>query len=289
MPKGSRTPPPPALSLAGGERVHGAGTNDKRGKEKPIKKARPNLTLDLSVLTTPSSCPTTGTLSLRRQGSWEEGSLADNTVENSATLSEEAARKAEAFAYELSENGVKLLAVDFDLTLASMHTGGKWWGTAETLGRSIRPLFKTIIPAAQSLGIEVCIVTFSGQTKLISNVLKSSLMCDTSKITIRGGESKRTLVREDGDLDTAQVAGTRKQKHICSVIQARMARGESAVKPEEVMLIDDDVMNVDEAIENGNQALLFDPDNPMFLVSAPDPASSPSPFDFSLGVSGGWN
>lgn len=190
--------------------------------------------------------------------------------------------------YDLSEKGVKLLAIDFDLTLASMHTGGKWWGTAETLARSIRPLFKTIIPAAQSLGIEVCIVTFSGQTKLISNVLKLSLMCDTSKITIRGGESKRTLVREDGDLDTAKVDGTRKQKHISSVIHARVERGESAVKPEEVLLIDDDMMNVDEAVEYGMRAMVFDPDNPMLLICGENPAPSPSPFDFGL-AAGGWN
>ena len=135
----------------------------------------------------------------------------------------------------LAEEGVKVLAIDFDLTLSSMHTGGKWWGTAETLARSVRPIFKVIIPAALELGIEVCVVTFSAQTKLISNVLEMSLPCDAAQIRIRGGEKKK-LVNEDGELDTQIEEGQRKQRHINSMLRARAARGEGPVLPHELVL-----------------------------------------------------
>jgi hypothetical protein len=244
-------------------------TGAKRSREeKAPKRVRPNLTLDLSVLATPTASGTSSLLSLRRQGSWEEGCLADSTVEDRAgKLSEEATLRAGAFVSELHESGVKLLAIDFDLTMVSMHTGGRWWGTVETLARSIRPLFKAVIPDAQRLGIEVCVCTLSSQANLIRKVLELSLggRCDTTQIRIRGGE-KRRLVREDGDLDEAEFEGCRKQRHIASILAARTARGEGGVQRGEIVLIDDDAMNTGEAAESGMRALVFDPDNPLSLL-----------------------
>jgi len=81
-------------------------------------------------------------------------------------------------------------------------------------------------------------------------------------------------VNEHGDLDTADVEGSRKQKHIKSVLQSRVARGDSALLVHQVMLIDDDALNIEEALEQGTRALLFSPDNPLFLIVGVDPASS---------------
>ena len=38
--------------------------------------------------------------------------------------------------------GVKLLLLDFDYTLASVHTGGSWHDGPESLAKSIRPIFE---------------------------------------------------------------------------------------------------------------------------------------------------
>lgn len=243
---------------------------------KPAKRSRPTLTLEIPGVAGSSG---DSILSLRRQNSWEEGSLADTADEGRACLTGEDAARAEAFVRQLAEMNVKLLAIDFDLTLISMHTGGRWWGSAETLARSVRPMFKTIIPRAMSLGIEVAICTMSQQAHLVSRVMQLSMPrdCDTGKITVRGGEKGR-LVTEDGDLDPALgLEGSCKQRHIASVVQARLARGDSNLQPHEVLLIDDDSMNIQEALENGTRGLLFSPDNPMFLFCGIDPAKSFSP------------
>merc|ERR1712054_711060 len=125
--------------------------------QRASKRARPNLSLEIPCIT-----PGEGehVLSMRRTGSWEEGSLADFESSRGNLLAEEVART-KAFVSQLVEMNVKLLALDFDLTIVSMHTGGRWWGSAETLARSVRPVFKTIVPYAMSLGLEVAIVTLS--------------------------------------------------------------------------------------------------------------------------------
>merc|ERR1719231_1466626 len=251
------------------------GKTQRLNLPKPAKRSRPTLTLEIPGVAGSSG---DSILSLRRQNSWEEGSLADTADEGRACLTGEDAARAEAFVRQLVEMNVKLLAIDFDLTLISMHTGGRWWGSAETLARSLRPVFKTIVPYAMSLGIEVAICTMSQQAHLVSRVLQLSMPrdCDTGKIAVRGGEKGR-LVREDGDLDSVLVEGSCKQRHIASVVQARLARGDSNLQPHEVLLIDDDTMNIQEALENGTRGLLFSPDNPMFLFCGIDPAASFSP------------
>jgi hypothetical protein len=49
--------------------------------------------------------------------------------------------------------GVNFLALDFDLTIIDVHTGGRWPGTPADLRRRIRPLFNLLIPAAISNGL----------------------------------------------------------------------------------------------------------------------------------------
>lgn len=229
---------------------------------KPAKRMRPALTLDIPMCTAPAG---DSLLSLRRQNSWTEGSLADTANECKILVGEEAAR-AQAFVQNLVEMQVKVLAIDFDLTLVGMHTGGRWWGSAETLSRNVRPLWKTVVPLCQKFGIEVSVVTLSRQTKLISNVLKLSLDCDATKIRIRGGEGMH-LVTETGDVDSANTQGCRKQKHIDSILQSRIEHSEGHVAPHQIVLVDDDSLNVHEALDQGMRGLLFNPDNPLFLVA----------------------
>lgn len=85
---------------------------------------------------------------------------------------------------------INFLAVDFDLTLVDMHTGGHFEGSPMELCRAVRPFFRSLIPMAISRGsilsfdewnrcnidvffadIAVGIVTFSPQTGLIQEVI----------------------------------------------------------------------------------------------------------------------
>ena len=47
---------------------------------------------------------------------------------------------------------INFLAVDFDLTLVDMHTGGRFEGSPMELCRAVRPFFRSLIPMAISRG-----------------------------------------------------------------------------------------------------------------------------------------
>jgi hypothetical protein len=61
---------------------------------------------------------------------------------------------------------IRLLAVDFDLTLIEMHTRGNWAGSAQALVSRGRPYLKQLIEEALRTGLYVSIVTFSPQVLL---------------------------------------------------------------------------------------------------------------------------
>lgn len=59
--------------------------------------------------------------------------------------------------------GIKLLAIDFDLTLIDVHTEGCWTGSAAALASRVRPCIKEVVDEALGSGIHVAVVTFSSQ------------------------------------------------------------------------------------------------------------------------------
>ena len=63
----------------------------------------------------------------------------------------------------LHNTGINLLAVDFDLTLVDVHTGGCWAGSVAALASRVRPYMKQLVDDALSAGLYVAIVTFSPQ------------------------------------------------------------------------------------------------------------------------------
>ena len=67
--------------------------------------------------------------------------------------------------------GIRLVAIDFDMTLLDKHTGGHWYKSAEDLRCCIRPVFLRLIPALVKKGLAVAIVSFSPQVGLIKNLL----------------------------------------------------------------------------------------------------------------------
>ena len=71
---------------------------------------------------------------------------------------------------------------------------------------------------------------------------------------VRGGQ--RQIVCENGDLADITAEGARKQKHIASVLDVLYQRGFS-VRPDEIVLVDDDLFNVEEARDHGMRGALF--------------------------------
>ena len=98
---------------------------------------------------------------------------------------------ATAMAQALLDRGVRLLALDFDLTLVNLHTEGAWMEGSTDLRPHLRPLFRSLIPAVQQQGIFVSVVTFSGQTDLIRECLAyvAGSAEKAASIIIRGGDS----------------------------------------------------------------------------------------------------
>ena len=76
----------------------------------------------------------------------------------------------------LERKGIKLLALDFDKTIVSVHTAGHWRQGTPKLAEHVRPCFQALIKEALlSPNIQVCVVTYSMQPTLIHDVLKMAL------------------------------------------------------------------------------------------------------------------
>ena len=73
----------------------------------------------------------------------------------------------------LVRKGVKVLALDFDMTIISVHTNGYWRQTTPKLAEHVRPCFKALLQEAiAEPDIYVCVVTYSIQPVLIRDVLQ---------------------------------------------------------------------------------------------------------------------
>ena len=87
---------------------------------------------------------------------------------------------------------IKLIAVDFDLTIINVHTRGSWQFTSKALASRVRPTYKRFLTAALNCNdVHIAVVTQSPQVPLVREVLEQALPdCDTSAIHIRGTDGK---------------------------------------------------------------------------------------------------
>lgn len=77
----------------------------------------------------------------------------------------------------LQRKNIKLVAIDFDNTLLSIHTSGYYQGTVDNLIEYIRSTFYYFIQEilnspAFGQTLHICIVTFSSQEQLIRKLLE---------------------------------------------------------------------------------------------------------------------
>lgn len=146
---------------------------------------------------------------------------------------------------------VNFLAIDFDRTLVSVHTWGQWKGTSAELSTHVRPLFLDLIPIAIDSGIHVAIVTFSGQTIILSEVLRTVFPNHASRITLRAHDNSW------GNMGTARDG---KQTFMASAVAEIQEKFDCKIARKTTVLIDDDGRNIDIALRNNIRALLFIPE-----------------------------
>ena len=157
---------------------------------------------------------------------------------------------------------INFLAIDFDQTLISIHTGGKWKGSTAELSTHLRHLFLTLIPLATTSNIRVAIVTFSCQTEAIREVLELSFSSNIAElIPIRGCDKSWQYV------GSGMKHG--KQQHMASVVEelhGRPALGVEDVTKATTLLIDDDPKNIRLCLKDGVWGVWFNPLEPERLL-----------------------
>ena len=57
----------------------------------------------------------------------------------------------------LASGGTAMLALDFDQTIVTVHTGGYWRKSHQELATHVRPVFALLIPEAQRQGMRVAV------------------------------------------------------------------------------------------------------------------------------------
>mmetsp|Transcript_8055 Transcript_8055/g.12341 ORF Transcript_8055/g.12341 Transcript_8055/m.12341 type:complete len:220 (-) Transcript_8055:346-1005(-) len=149
---------------------------------------------------------------------------------------------------------LNFLALDFDLTVLSIHTGGKRRDPNE-LERLLRPLFRLLIPKAVENEISVAIVTFSPRVQDIRDVLYTAFGEEVArKIPIRG---------EDGGWEPPD-DGTRdgKQAHMASAVDELAQTMSVHITRATTLLVDDDLNNISIALAERVRAVWLNPNMP---------------------------
>ena len=154
----------------------------------------------------------------------------------------------------MKRHGIRLLALDWDLTVLDCHTKNKWWGPAEELAKHIRPLFKHLMEQALATEISVAIVTFSEQTSFIRDALNHSIEGGEG-IIVRGGDGSwdsseifdhyfdRDMVATDEEDPGHNAYG--KLPHLASSMREIERRnGGVAIEKDDILLVDDDNHNI---------------------------------------------
>jgi hypothetical protein len=158
-----------------------------------------------------------------------------------------------AFSYDSVD--LKLLALDFDLTIVDLHTGGSWQEDADSLSHHLRPEMVCLIQEAIQSGIFFAVTSFSQQIDLIREVITDGIIAKSKTkapptISIQGGTNYSDPKGKKIQLEKA----------ITEILELEGTRG---ITPRKTLLIDDDKNNIRLARRDGYQSLWFDPDHPL--------------------------
>lgn len=152
--------------------------------------------------------------------------------------------------------GINFLALDFDQTILSIHTGGRWPESHTELLPHIRPQFRTLIQGAVANNIQVGVVTFTGQINLVRAILDDIVGAQAAeRIPIRGAD------RSWQYNGTGSQEG--KQPHMASAVEELITNAPSMnITKKTTLLIDDDPRNIRYALNDGTRAIWFNPEQP---------------------------
>ncbi|CAF3399043.1 unnamed protein product [Rotaria socialis] len=161
--------------------------------------------------------------------------------------------KARDIVLGLQNKNIKLIAIDFDNTFLSIHTNGYYQGTADSLLSYIRSAFHYLIQellesSAYSQTLHVCFVSFSSQEQLIRKLLHLAFKTSkTDRIIIRCNTPEFVANMDEDFLG--------KEYHLSSVVTEIATRRNKTIKPNEILLLDDDVQNILIAEKFGHKVL----------------------------------
>ena len=183
--------------------------------------------------------------------------MSASTRESSDSLGE----RCRAATSHLSSIGINFLAIDFDQTMIDVHTGGRWKESSSDLVKHLRPVFLNLLPAAADVHVHIAIVTFSGQTSLIREVLELAFPGLAETIPIRGNDM--TWRYEGNGMKLG------KQQHMASAVEELLRKPPGTgieITKATTLLIDDDPRNIRKAIKDKTRAVWIDPRNPNRLL-----------------------
>ena len=193
----------------------------------------------------------------------ELGVLDEEFIKPTARLCTQLAKRAKNI-------GIKVLALDWDCTVIKCHTRGSWYGSANDLGHHVRPFFKYLIRVAPKFGIHIAIVTFSGQTSLVQDVMQK-LTTSESDFSIRCCDDTWDAVDDVKTTFPSAVENENhdlgKLPHIASVLAELNSSKKMRVSPSNTLLIDDDTNNIKIANDHNIPAIHFDVEDPMSLAN----------------------
>ncbi|OWF50268.1 uncharacterized protein LOC110450653 [Mizuhopecten yessoensis] len=158
-----------------------------------------------------------------------------------------ARHKISTFVTLLEKKGIRLLAVDFDETLISIHSGGCWKDSAEKLSQHVRPCMRDLMEEALQRNVNVCIVTYFTQPWIIREMLKLVFKRNVEKIYVQANTA------EFREKNKHQILG--KEAHLAAVCTELYNQKHVIIKPEEIILFDDDTDNIETAVNFGHWAV----------------------------------
>lgn len=177
----------------------------------------------------------------------------------------------DALVSDMSKKGVRLLALDWDLTVISLHTNSQWFGPATELAKFIRKPFRKLINAAIKISLPVAVCTFSEQTDLICLTLKCAFpKAPPIPVFGNGGDSWKCC---DGMMNSFYRAGWCRQgklPHVCAAAADvdEQFPAKLPMSTNEVVLVDDDMNNVKIARLHKIRSFFLQPEypDPTFLL-----------------------
>ena len=151
----------------------------------------------------------------------------------------------------LSSTKIKLICIDFDDTLLSINTFGKWEIDPLELIDYVRPEIIKFIKNSLIKKKYVAIVSYSSQSDVIYKCLQYFLKDDISKIYIMTSNKLNQCDQNYCKNIKKDIIMKRKNPMILSVCTKIFLKYNEKIKPYQVLLIDNDINNIRIAQQSG--------------------------------------